>query len=425
MERTVIKSERLGEEYYSYKHKSGLTILLYPMKKFSSVYAVFGTNYGSVDTTFKTDKDNDFVTVPEGIAHFLEHKLFESEDGSAFELFAKTGASANAFTAFDRTCYLFSTTSNFEESLKALVTFVQSPYFTKENVEKEQGIIGQEIRMYEDEPEWRVMFNLLGCLYHNNPVKIDIAGTKESIAKIDDNLLYRCYNAFYNLSNMVIAVAGNFDEENAVKIIEENLKPVEKIEVTSIVPDEPEEIVQKEFVQNLQVAAPQFSIGYKETPLGKEDGLFRSLCYSLIFSAVLGNGSDFYRDLYKEGLITPSNFGYEVFEGRGYTVNMISGESQKPKLVFTRIVDEFERIKESGIDEETFNRVKKSIYGRKIISANDVEVTCLGLVDAHFSGDGYFDEFEILSQISLADVNRVLRESFDKNKVAISIVNPA
>lgn len=425
MERTVIRNENLGEEYYQYKHKSGLTIYLYPMKKFSSSYAVFGTKYGSIDTTFKTDKENEFVTVPEGIAHFLEHKLFESEDGSAFELFAKTGASANAFTAFDRTCYLFSTTSNFEESLKALVTFVQNPYFTKENVEKEQGIIGQEIRMYEDEPEWRVMFNLLGCLYHNNPVKIDIAGTKESIAKIDDKLLYKCYNAFYNLNNMVIAVSGNFDEERAIGIIEENLKEVEKVEVTSIVPDEPDEIVQKEYVQKLGVATPLFSIGYKEKPLTGKEGLKTRLCYSLIFNAVMGNGSDFYRELYKDGLITTSSFGYQVFDGRGFLTNMISGESQKSKLVMARIVDEFERVKETGIDEETFNRVKKKVYGGKIIGANDVESTALSLIDAHFYDNEYFEEFEILRNITLDDVNRVLRSSFNKDRVAISIVNPA
>jgi predicted Zn-dependent peptidase len=184
-----IKSERTGERYLEIDHPSGLKIVLYPKEGYTSTYAVFGTKYGSIDRSFKKSGDEKIHEVPAGIAHFLEHKLFESEDGDAFEKYAKTGASANAYTSFDATCYLFSCTENLMESLEILMNFVQNPYFTAQTVEKEQGIIGQEIRMYDDDPQWRVMFNLLGALYHNHPVKIDIAGSVESIAEINADLL--------------------------------------------------------------------------------------------------------------------------------------------------------------------------------------------------------------------------------------------
>ena len=190
-----IKSVALAERYYKVKHDSGLTIYVYPKEGYSSTYAIFGTKYGSINNCFKVD-NGETVSVPDGIAHYLEHKLFESEDGDAFSRYAKTGANANAYTSFDKTCYLFSCTDNFEESLEILLDFVQSPYFTKETVAKEQGIIGQEIKMYDDSPSWRVMFNMLMNMYKTHPVRIDIAGTVESIAKITPEYLYTCYNTY-------------------------------------------------------------------------------------------------------------------------------------------------------------------------------------------------------------------------------------
>ena len=214
-----IKSELLCEKYYKVKHSSGLSIYVYPMEGYSSTYAIFGTKYGSINNAFKVD-GGEVLKVPDGIAHYLEHKLFEGEDGDAFSKYAKTGASANAFTSFDRTCYLFSCSDNFYENLDILLKFVQAPYFTPENVEKEQGITGQEIRMYDDNPGWRVMFNLLKGMYHNHPVRIDIAGTVESIAQIDDTLLYECYNTFYHPSNTVMVIVGDFEPEKVIKEVE-------------------------------------------------------------------------------------------------------------------------------------------------------------------------------------------------------------
>ena len=200
MEKKIVKNERTGEQYTYVKHPTGLDIYIWKMEDYSTSYALFGTKYGSINTKFKTKNETDFITVPNGIAHYLEHKLFENEDCDVFSLYAKTGASANAYTSFDKTCYLFSCTDNVYESLEILLSFVQSPYFTEETVQKEQGIIGQEIRMYDDNAGWRVFFNMLQGMYQNHPVKIDIAGTVESIAKINADLLYQCYNTFYNLS---------------------------------------------------------------------------------------------------------------------------------------------------------------------------------------------------------------------------------
>ncbi len=423
MEKNIIKCEVLGEQCYSFTHESGLTILLYPMKGFSSSYALFGTKYGSIDTTFKTQNDDNFVTVPEGIAHFLEHKLFESEDGDAFSLFAKTGASANAFTSFDKTCYLFSTTDNFEESLKSLITFVQAPYFTKETVEKEQGIIGQEIKMYDDDPNWRVFFNLLTAMYKNNPVRIDIAGTVDSIAKIDDELLYKCYNTFYNLNNMVVAVAGNFDVDSAIKIIESNLKQKDKVILTTKIPDEPVQVENKECVQELQVSMPLFNIGYKEISVEESKELETQLKYELILNIVVGKGSRLYKEMYNDGL-TNSTFGKEVFCGRGYLANIFAGESRQPKIVMEKINNEIKLFKENGIEKSDFERIKKSMYGRSIMNFNDVDEVANDLVSTHFSNNSIYDTINLVANMKLEEVNELLMSSYNEDCLAISIINP-
>ena len=221
MKTKKISYEAIGEEYFFTKHPSGLEIYIYPKKGYSSKYAILGTNFGSVNNTFKLKNEENFTVVPDGIAHYLEHKLFASENGDAFELFAKTGASANAYTSFEKTAYLFSCTSGFEANLRHLLDFVQTPYFTEENVTKEQGIIGQEIRMYEDDPQWRSYFNTIEALYRNNPVRRDIAGTVESIAKITPQLLYDCYRTFYHPSNMILFCTGQVNPEQVEAIAAE------------------------------------------------------------------------------------------------------------------------------------------------------------------------------------------------------------
>lgn len=247
-----VRNELLNEVYYDIDHPSGLKILVMPKAGYESSYAIFATKYGSIDTMIQLE-DGSFEQIPEGTAHFLEHKLFESEDLDAFERFAKTGASANAYTSFDRTGYLFSCSANFKKNLEILLDFVQNPYFTQATVEKEQGIIGQEIDMYKDVPDWEVMFNCLRNMYHNLPVRIDIAGTHESIAQISADTLYGCYNNFYNLYNMVLSVAGNTTVEEVLEVADKVLKPVKGKMAQRKVIDEPKEVIKDYCEEKLSV----------------------------------------------------------------------------------------------------------------------------------------------------------------------------
>ncbi len=423
MDYRVIKDEKLKESYITFTHPTGLQVFLYPMKGYSTAYALFGTKYGSIDTCFKTDADADFVEIPEGVAHFLEHKLFESEEGDAFTLFAQTGASANAFTSFDKTCYLFSCADHFEESLGHLLTFVQEPYFTAQTVEKEQGIIGQEIRMYDDEPGWRVFFNLLTALYHNHPVRIDIAGTVESIAKIDDKLLYRCYNTFYNLNNMVLSIAGNFDVDKAIAIIDQKLKPAKEIQIERKTVEEPMTVLQHETVQRLEVALPLFHIGFKEKP---EEGLAllkAELETEILLKVIAGSGSQLYRRLYDSGLINDA-FGTEVHSGRGYFSGIFAGESKDPRKVYEEIVKEIAHFRENGLPEEDIERVKRAMYGRSIRGLNDVEDVANLLVSTYFEGVGVFDAVHLIAAVTPEDIAARFASSFDPERSAISIVEP-
>ncbi len=418
----IIKSARLREEYTKIQHKSGLTILLCPMQGFSSAYALFATKYGSVDTCFKTNKDNGFAEVPEGIAHFLEHKLFESEDGDAFSLYAKTGASANAYTSFDRTAYLFSCSENFAESIDILLNFVTNPYFTAATVQKEQGIIGQEIKMYDDSADWRVFFNLLGALYHNNPVRTDIAGTVDSIAKIDADLLYRCYNTFYNLGNMVLAVAGNFDPEVVLEAADRILKKAEDVEITRGTSDEPEDIRINFVEQKLPVAQPLFQIGFKGKAGTEQENVRGQVIDEVLLEIIAGEASPLYRKLYDEGLINQT-FGGESMSSRDYSLAMFAGESRDPQKVFDEIKKEVERFHSEGICADDFSRAKKAIYGRYIGMYGKVD-TVAGLMVATYFADEMplYGLLDIVAELEQADLENRFATSFEVSKSAISIV---
>ncbi len=424
MNKTVLTDPRLKTTYIQCRHASGLTVLLYPMEGFSTAYALFGTNYGSVDVSFRKKGEAEFTTVPAGIAHYLEHKLFESEDGDAFKLFAETGADANAYTSFDRTCYLCSCTANFPESLKALLTFVQHPYFTKETVQKEQGIIAQEIRMYDDSPGWRVLFGLLSCLYENSPVKVDIAGTEESIAQITPELLYKCYDVFYNLNNMVLAIAGNFDPDEAIRIIEENLREGEPVEIERAPYCEKKEALRSRADLTMDVAMPQFYIGYKQKPAADEKAFLRQQFeLEILHELLIGSTSACYEQLLDTGLIN-STFGTEVFCGRGFLVSLFGGESENPEAVQQAIMREIERVKQAGIDEEDFLVCKNAIYGRMLRTLHDVEDAATALLSAAMSGMTVFESIGILADITVEDIMRRLASDFAPACMAISVIHP-
>ncbi|MCI6559891.1 MAG: insulinase family protein [Ruminococcus sp.] len=424
MEKNILTSSRTGDKCIHVKHSSGLDVYICEMKGFSSVEALFGTKYGSINTRFRTSGDADYTEVPEGIAHFLEHKLFENEDCDVFELYAKTGANANAFTSFDKTCYLFSCSKNYQDSLKILLDFVQKPYFTKESVNKEQGIIGQEIQMTNDNPEWRVFFNLLRCLYHNHPVKIDIAGTIESIAQIDADLLYKCYNTFYNLNNMVLAIAGNISADEVLEICDQCLKPCEDKGLESVFPDEPSEIVQPEIRETQPVGTPIFNIGYKCTPCSGRERLKKSMAASVAAGIITDASSDMYQRLLNSGIIN-STFGAEVFCGDGYFSVIFSGESASPEKVRDALAEEMEKIIKVGLEEKDFQRIKKSTYGILIRELNNVESVANLMINAHMDGVKPYDAIEILSDLTSSDCTSFIRDELSADKLAMSVVEGA
>ncbi len=419
---TFIENEILGEGYYAIDHKSGLKIYVYPKEEYTSTYAVFGTKYGSIDTRFKRSDRADFIEIPEGTAHFLEHKLFESEELDAFQRYAKTGASANAYTSFDRTCYLFTCTGNFKANFEILLDFVRHPYFTEETVRKEQGIIGQEIDMYKDSPDWECLFNMLGCMYHNHPVKIDIAGTKESIGQITAEMLFSCYDTFYNLSNMALAVAGNTNVDEVLEIADRLLEKAEPVTVERAFKDEPDTIV-KEYVEaHLPVATPVFCLGYKEQLDAPEKTLAEEVAMSVILDVAAGQMSPLYKELLDEGLIN-GTFSTEFFNGYNYAASMFSGESSDPKAVALRIDKCLKELKKTLITEEQFETVIKKQYGKTVRAFSDIDTIANGLVVSHFENEELFSEFEVIKNMKLSFVNDVLVKSFNDGKAVLSVIS--
>lgn len=418
-----VKSERLGESYFEIDHPSGLKILVYPKKNYAATYAVFGTRYGSIDTEFRLNGEEKFTCVPEGIAHFLEHKLFESEDLDAFERYAKTGASANAYTSFDKTCYLFSCTGKFQESLEILLDFVTHPYFTEKTVQKEQGIIGQEIQMCRDEAGWEALFSLLRAMYKTHPVRIDIAGTVESIAEITPELLYKCYETFYNFSNMVLCVAGNVTPDEVLSIADRLLKPQKPIEIERKFHREPREVAESYTEETLSVAFPIFSLGFKEAVETPERSLREILISDIILEAVAGKTSAFYSELLEAGLINTS-FESEYFCGYGYAAWIFTGESPDGREVQKRITARIRALQESGISKADFERIRKKLYGRSIMQFNDIDGIANAMVSAYFCKEGLFDETEILQSLTLDEVNARLRTALQTDCASLSVIKP-
>lgn len=418
-----VKSERLGESYFEIDHPSGLKILVYPKKNYAATYAVFGTRYGSIDTEFRLNGEEKFTCVPEGIAHFLEHKLFESEDLDAFERYAKTGASANAYTSFDKTCYLFSCTGKFQESLEILLDFVTHPYFTEKTVQKEQGIIGQEIQMCRDEAGWEALFSLLRAMYKTHPVRIDIAGTVESIAEITPELLYKCYETFYNFSNMVLCVAGNVTLDEVLSVADRLLKPQKPIRIERKFHREPREVAESYTEETLSVAFPIFSLGFKEAVETPERSLREILISDIILEAVAGKTSAFYSELLEAGLINTS-FESEYFCGYGYAAWIFTGESPDGREVQKRITARIRALQETGISKADFERIRKKLYGRSIMQFNDIDGIANAMVSAYFCKEGLFDETEILQSLTLDEVNARLRTALQTDCASLSVIKP-
>lgn len=398
---------------------NGLKIMIMEKKDYSSTYAVFATKYGSIDTCFSVD-NNPTISVPAGIAHFLEHKLFESEEQDAFTRFSKTGAYANAYTTFDRTCYLFNCSSNFTENLKILLDFVQNPYFTEETVQKEQGIISQEIKMYQDNPGWRVLFNMLDKMFQEHPVKIDIAGTTDSISKINAELLYQCYNTFYVPCNMCLCIAGNVNTAETLEFIDSAIKKSDIKTINRIMPKDSCGVSSQYVEQELEVVGKIFCFGYKEnwdTPIRS---LRDKIVTDIMLEILCGDCSYLYKKLIDSNLIN-DEFSYDYFNGPDYAVVFFDGESCNPKLVAKEIDFEIQRLIEEGIDTRLFEAVKKSEFGDSIRGFENLDGIVSDMVESAFYSDDIFDSINIIRDIKKDEIIRRLKGLKSQNAV-LSIV---
>lgn len=427
MKLAKIEAREWNETLYVGEHSSGLGVFVVPKKGFIKKYAIFGTRYGSVDNTFRPLGSDEKITVPDGIAHFLEHKMFEQPDGSnAFDLFSKYGANANAFTSFTSTCYLFSCTGHFTENLSHLLNYVQQPYFTDENVAKEQGIIGQEIRMYDDDPEWQVQFGLLKALYVNNPVKIDIAGTIESISHIDKDVLYTCYNTFYNPGNMVLCVAGDVDPDEVAALVEQHVRTGRASgRVESFYPDEPDHVAEKLREQKLDVSIPLFDVGFKDNAPACGDALLKNeIAAKVLLKLLTGRSSKLYTDLYSEGLVNAS-FSTDLMIEPQFSCAIIGGESEDPMQVQRRLLTAIEGMKRDGIDKTAFARAKKALYGSFLRSFNDVEDIAGMMCRNLLGGVNPFSFKTVWDTVDIDFATQRLHRVFTEDNMAMSIIWPA
>ncbi len=416
-----ITNEKLGETVFCARHESGLEIRVMPKAGYSSAYAVFGVKYGSIDTAVKND-NGEFEMIPEGTAHFLEHKLFESEDLNAFERFAKTGASANAYTSFEKTAYLFKGSENIGESLEILLDFVQNPYFTQETVEKEQGIIGQEIRMYQDLPDWQVMFNLLRALYSEHPVRIDIAGTQDSIAKIDADLLYRLYKNFYNPANMVLCVAGAIEPQEVFDIVDRCIKKTDAKTVERKFGKESGKPVQDYIEEQLSVAQKQFLLGFKEELSEPLLTLEDEIASEIVLEALCGKSSPLFKRLLDEELIDMS-FGSEMFNGFGFSCVMLGGTSADPERTADIIKSEIAKAQADGIDPVAFERAKRKFYGRYVMCYNDIDDIANMMMNLYFNDYEPFAELEACKNLTVEKAQERLNVLKAENS-ALSVISP-
>lgn len=407
--------EQLQEIIYTETLDNGLKVTLLPKNDFHKTYGLFSTNFGSIDNQFVPNGKTEMVTAPDGIAHFLEHKLFEKEDGDVFNKFGRLGASANAFTSFTRTAYLFSSTSHVSESLTTLLDFVQEPYFTEETVNKEKGIIAQEIQMYEDEPDWRLFFGVLGNMYPKHPLHIDIAGTVDSIMDITPELLYENHATFYHPSNMSLFVVGKLDPEEMMKLIRENQAQKEYAPAEAIKRIFPEETVKDikpyNFI-NMTVNRPKSIVGVKgikEIPSGIEALKYKTTM-DLLLTLLFGPTSANYLKLYDKGVIDDS-FSFEFNLDRTFHFIDVSGDT-KDSAVFSAEIKKLllEAKMSSEFTDENLAIVKKRTIGQELQSLNSLEYIANQYSQPIYGEATLFDVVPIIESITLDEIKKVAEE---------------
>ena len=389
----IIENNLIKEKVYIEKLESGITLMCIPKEKTIKKYAICGIGFGSNDNNFFISKENKEIKIPDGVAHFLEHKLFEQEDGkNSLDILSALGIDANAYTTNDHTAYLFECTKNFYDGLDELLRYIQNPYFTYENVEKEKGIIAQEIMMYDDEAEWKVYINAMKAMYEKNPIRIDVAGSVESIQKIDKDILYECYNNFYVQSNMVIVICGDFEPEIVFSEIKKRLKKNKKVTAKRIEGKEPLNIKEKEIEEKMDISIPIFAFGFKVNPEEKEK-VKRTLSIEILLEIIFGQSSELYEQLYKEGIIF-SDISSSFEWARNYAHILIQGKSHNIELVEKKLLDKIQELKENGINEKEFERAKRKLYGIYVKEFNEVDTTSTMFITNYFKQINPFDYIE-------------------------------
>ncbi len=412
---------RVGETMYHEKLENGLNVFVFPKPEFQKGYAFFATNYGGMDMRFCLD--GEWHNTPAGVAHYLEHKMFDTEEGNALQDLAANGASPNAFTSNAITGYYFDSTEKFEDNLRILLSFVSVPWFTKESVDKEQGIIGQEIGMIEDDPDWKVFMNLMAALYKNHPVRVSVAGSVESISHITADTLYACHKAFYDPANMVLCVAGPVEPDRICEVAREILpKEAGPIAVKDYGEKEGPEAAQALVEERMEVSAPLFQLGYKgDAPINGEERLRQQLVGELALEVLLGSSTPLYAKLYREGLINQEfSYGYECYPGCAFLA--AGGESKDPEAVRMAVADEAARIGREGVDPKLWERVKKGVYGNKVRGLNSFENLCIGQAQAFFSGSNFLRFAEVFDTITKKEAEELIENWVRPERTALSVV---
>ncbi|MDR1330029.1 MAG: insulinase family protein [Oscillospiraceae bacterium] len=418
--------DTIREQVYSDRLPNGMPVFVVKKRGFYKSYAFFVTDYGGADRRFKYG--GEWIDTPEGVAHFLEHKMFDTEDGNALTTLSANGAQPNAFTSSGVTAYHFESVEKFEENLKILLEFVSIPYFTKESVEKEQGIIGQEIRMTEDDPDYAVYYGLMKLLFRHNPARDSVAGTIESIAEITDETLYRCHKIFYNPSNMALFVAGDVDPDKIFDIAKGVLTaPRGAIPERDYGGEESRSPVAARAEAEMEVSEPQFLLGVSSSwPERGEARLRRELVGSLAVGLVAGLSSPLYLRLYAGGLIK-SDYSYNFESTAGIACAIFGGSSPDPDRVFEEIKAEAARIRapEARADlEALLDRVKKAKYGGIIRSLDSFSRVCGNAAEAFFNGSDFFRSADILREITLDEILSFAEENMRPENFALSVVVP-
>ena len=414
--------ERIGESVYQETLPNGLQIFVVPKPGYTKKYAFFATRYGGMDTRFQLN--GAWLDTPAGIAHYLEHKMFDTKEGNALQELAKNGAEPNAFTANAMTGYYFDSTEHFEENLEILLSFVSIPYFTEESVAKEQGIIGQEIRMIEDNPDWQIYTRMLQALYSKSPARTSIAGTVESISHITAETLYDCHKAFYTPSNMVLAVVGDVDPQSLVDLAQRVLP----CESGPVIPrdygDEPDAVAERETSCAIEVSCPQFLAGFKCRPAQDGEEYMRlALIGDIACDILLGDSSPLYLRLYDEGLINTSFGGsFEMMPGIAYLY--AGGDSKDARAVTREIQKEAERLVWEGIDEAFYQRIKKAAFGANLRGLNSFENIAVSLSEGYFHGYDPFVFPQVFDSIRKEDITAFLKENILAERMVLSEIVP-